>query len=157
MWFENYVRCDLKLMFITIPMHFFTIAKIIWCCDKLWFLGVSIAPRRDLQMSIVICLNLAIYCESWWYTLQTYLCMDSVQTIKKDGFPRLIVFTIVKITSTDKEIMGTRHSLCITRFLHIPRHTLYNHRLTWRNRRLPSPTRINSFLHLWFCLWVSKG
>ncbi len=60
--------------------------------------------RRDLQRSIVICLNLAIYCESWWYTLQTYLCMDSVRTIKKDGFLKLIVFTIVKITSTDKEI-----------------------------------------------------
>jgi hypothetical protein len=30
--------------------------------------------------------------------------MDSVRTIKKDGFLRLIVFTIVKITSTDKEI-----------------------------------------------------
>jgi hypothetical protein len=31
--------------------------------------------------------------------------MDSVQRIdKKDGFLRLIVFTIVKITSTDKEI-----------------------------------------------------
>jgi hypothetical protein len=30
--------------------------------------------------------------------------MDSVQTIKKDGFLRLIVFTIVKITSTDKEM-----------------------------------------------------
>jgi hypothetical protein len=31
--------------------------------------------------------------------------MDSVQTIKKDGFLRLIVFTIVKIMSTDKEII----------------------------------------------------
>jgi hypothetical protein len=30
--------------------------------------------------------------------------MDSVQTIKKDGFLMLIVFTIVKITSTDKEM-----------------------------------------------------
>ncbi len=25
---------------------------------------------------------------------------------------------------------------------------------TWRNHRLPSPTRINAFLCLWFCLWV---
>ena len=30
--------------------------------------------------------------------------MDSVHTIKKEGFLRLIVFTIVKIASTDKEI-----------------------------------------------------
>ncbi len=60
--------------------------------------------RRDSQRSIVICLNLGIYCKSWWYTLQTYLRMGSVQTIKKDSFLRLIVFTIVKITSTDKEI-----------------------------------------------------
>ncbi len=29
--------------------------------------------------------------------------------------------------------------------------------LTWRNRRLPSPTRINSSLHLSFCPSVSKG
>jgi hypothetical protein len=34
-----------------------------------------------------------------------YPCMDSVGTIKKDSFLRLIVFTIVKITSTNKEIM----------------------------------------------------
>ncbi len=62
--------------------------------------------RRDLQRSIVVCLNLAIYCESWWYTLQMYLCMDSVQTIEtKDGFLRLIVFTIVIITGTIKEIV----------------------------------------------------
>ncbi len=105
MWFENNVWCDLKLMFVTIPIYFFTIAKTIWCCDKLWFLGVSIVTRCDLQRSIVIRLNLAIYCESWWYTLQTYLRMDSVQMIKKkDCFLRLIVFTIVKITSTNKEI-----------------------------------------------------
>ncbi len=26
--------------------------------------------------------------------------------------------------------------------------------LTWRNRRLPSPTKINLFLHLSFCLCV---
>jgi hypothetical protein len=31
--------------------------------------------------------------------------MDSVQTIKTDGFLRLIVFTMVKITSTNKEIL----------------------------------------------------
>ncbi len=106
MWFENYIPCDLKLMFATIPMFFFTIAKIIQRCDKLWFLGVSIVSRRDLQRSIVICLNLGIYCKSWWYTLQMYLRMDSVQTIeKKDGFLRLIVFTVVKITSTNKEIL----------------------------------------------------
>ncbi len=86
MWFENYVWCDLKLMFVTIPMYFSTIAKIIQCCDKLWFLGVSIVTRRDLQRSIVISLNLAIYCKSWWYTLQTYLRMNSVWTIKKDVF-----------------------------------------------------------------------
>ncbi len=105
MCFENYVQCDLKLMFVTIPMYFSTIAKIIRCCDKLWFLGVSIVTKSDLQRSIVIRLNLAIYCESWWYTLQMYLGMDSIWTIeKKDGFLRLIVFTIVKITSTDKEI-----------------------------------------------------
>ncbi len=68
--------------------------------------------RHDLQRSIIICLNLAIYCESWWYTLQTYLCMDSVRMIeKKDGFLRLIVFTIVKIMSTDKEITGNHKYL----------------------------------------------
>ncbi len=105
MWFEYYVWCDLKLMFVTIPMFFSTIAKIIRCCDKLWFLGVSIVTRRDLQWSIVIHLNLVIYCKSWWYTLQTYLRLDSVWTFKKkDGFLRLIVFTIMKIMSTDKEI-----------------------------------------------------
>ncbi len=60
--------------------------------------------RRDLQRSIGIRLKFAIYCKSWWYTLQTYLRMDSVQMIKKDGFLKLLVFTIVKITSTDKEI-----------------------------------------------------
>jgi hypothetical protein len=32
--------------------------------------------------------------------------MDSVQTIKKDSFLRLIIFTIVKITITDKEILS---------------------------------------------------
>ncbi len=47
--------------------------------------------RCDVQRSIVICLNLAIYCESWWYTLQTYLHMDSVRAIKKNDFLRLIV------------------------------------------------------------------
>ncbi len=97
MWFEINV-CNSSYVF-------FYDSKFIWCCDKLWFLGVSIVMRRDLQRSIIIHLNLAIYCESWWYTLQTYLRMDSVQTIKKtDGFLRLIVFTIVKSTSTNKEI-----------------------------------------------------
>ncbi len=92
-------------MFVTIPVCFSTIAKTIRCCYKLWFCGVSIVTRRDLQRSIVICLHLAIYCKSWWYTLQRYLRMDSVQMIEnKDGFLRLIVFTIVKITSTNKEI-----------------------------------------------------
>jgi hypothetical protein len=66
-----------------IPMYFSTIAKTIQCCDKLWFLGVSIVTRRDLQRSIVSRLNLAIYCESWWYTLQMYLRLDSVRTIEK--------------------------------------------------------------------------
>jgi hypothetical protein len=74
-------------MFVTIPMYFSTIAKTIQCCDNLWFLQVSIVTWRDLQRSIIICPNLAIYRESWWYTLQTYLHMDSVQTIeKKDIF-----------------------------------------------------------------------
>ncbi len=81
MWFEKCVRCDLKLMSVTIPMYFSTIAKTIRCCDKLWFLGVSIETRCDLQRSIVIHLNLAIYCKSWWYTLQMFLHIDSVQTI----------------------------------------------------------------------------
>ncbi len=31
---------------------------------------------------------------------------------------------------------------------------LANRILTWRNRRLPSPTMINLFLCLWFCPWV---
>jgi hypothetical protein len=94
MWFENYVPCDLKLIFVTINMYFSTIAKKNWCCDKLWFLGVSIVTRRDFQRSIVIHLSLAIYYESWWYTLQTYLHMDTVQRIeKKDGILRLKVFT----------------------------------------------------------------
>jgi hypothetical protein len=94
----------LKLMFVTIPMYFITIAKTIQCCDKLWFLGVFIVTRRDLQRSIVIRLNLAIYCKSKWYTLQKYLPMDSVLMIKKDCFLRLIVFTIVNIMSTDEKI-----------------------------------------------------
>ncbi len=38
--------------------------------------------------------------------------MDSVQTIrKKDGFLRLIVFRVVKIMSTDKEIDGQKDNL----------------------------------------------
>ncbi len=107
MWFENFVRCDLKLMFVTIPMYFSTIAKIIRCCDKLWFLGVSIVTRRDLQRSIVICLYLAMYWRSWLYTLQTYLCTDSVRrNKKKDGFLFSEAHSFhnnrVKITSTDK-------------------------------------------------------
>ncbi len=39
------LRCDLKLMFVTIPMYFSTMAKTIQCCDKLWFHGVSIVTR----------------------------------------------------------------------------------------------------------------
>ncbi len=92
MWYENYVWCDLKLVFVTIPMYFFTIEKILQCCDKLWFLGVSIVTRRDLQRSIVIYLNLAIYCESWWYTLRMYLRLDSIQTIKKRPFSEAHIF-----------------------------------------------------------------
>ena len=91
MWFEINVHNNSyvlfydskKTIFGTIPMLISTIAKTIWCCDKLWFLGVPIVMRRDLQRSIAIPLNSAIYCESWWYTLQMYLRMNSVRTIEK--------------------------------------------------------------------------
>jgi hypothetical protein len=48
--------------------------------------------RRDLQRTIVICLNLAIYCKSWRYTLQTFLRMDSVLTIGKKPFSEAYSF-----------------------------------------------------------------
>ncbi len=110
LWSFNVIwkLCKLR-KFITIPIYFSTIAKTIWCWPKLWFLGVSIVMRHDLKRFIVICLNLVIYCKSWWYILQTYLCMDLIRIIKKDGFLRLIVFRIVKIMSTDKKI--AKHGL----------------------------------------------
>ncbi len=104
MWFENFVQCDLKLMFVTIPMYFSTIAKTIRCCDKLWFLGDSIVTRRDLQRSIVICLNLAILQELVVHSTNILTYGLSTNDRKKDGFLRLKVFTIVKIMSTDKEV-----------------------------------------------------
>ncbi len=148
MWFENYVRCDLKTMFITISMYFSTIAKTIWCCDKLWFLGVSIMTRSNLQRYIVIRLNLAIYCKSWWYTLQTYLRMDSVRTIKNDGFLRLIVLTIVKvkITSSNKEIYIV-YNLTYQNWLENSTYTSYYGEITFRFHVLSSHSVVLG--HLW--------
>ncbi len=62
--------------------------------------------RRDLQRSIVIPLNLAILQEFILHSTNILTYGLSTKDKKKDGFPRLIVFTIVKITSTDKEIYG---------------------------------------------------
>jgi hypothetical protein len=60
--------------------------------------------RRDLQRSIVIRLNLAILQELMVHSTKVHTYGLSTNN-KKNGFLRLIVLTIVKITSTDKEIM----------------------------------------------------
>ncbi len=59
--------------------------------------------RCDLKRSIVICLNLAILQELMVHSTNVLTYGFSMND-KKDSFLRLIVFTIVKITGTDKEI-----------------------------------------------------
>ncbi len=60
--------------------------------------------RCDLQRSIIICLHLAILRELMVHSTNVLTYGLSTNDQIKDGFQRLIVFTIVKITSTNKEI-----------------------------------------------------